>query len=98
MACLPQGLLDAEPSLKAGFAHTRFVVLDEADRLLDATFQSDLKTIFEVRAAPIKATGCCLPALPLCGTGLLTSSKTRGVMSPRAGADILWCLGSAGCF
>ncbi|KAF5834091.1 P-loop containing nucleoside triphosphate hydrolase protein [Dunaliella salina] len=41
------GLLNAEPELKAGFTHTRFVVLDEADRLLDATFQNDLKTIFE---------------------------------------------------
>jgi superfamily II DNA/RNA helicase len=30
--------------------HTRFVVLDEADRLLDATFQNDLKSIFEVSA------------------------------------------------
>lgn len=36
--CL-QGLLTADPTLADGFRRTRFLVLDEADRLLEPTFQ-----------------------------------------------------------
>lgn len=42
--CLfPQGLLDADGALAAGFARVRFLVLDEADRVLDTTFEDDLR-------------------------------------------------------
>ncbi len=34
-----QGLLTADPTLADGFKRTRFLVLDEADRLLEPTFQ-----------------------------------------------------------
>ncbi len=40
-----QDLLDSDGSLAAGFARVRFLVLDEADRLLDATFEGPLRTI-----------------------------------------------------
>ena len=35
----PQGLLTADPGLAKGFAHARFLVLDESDRLLEPTFE-----------------------------------------------------------
>lgn len=38
-----QGLLTADPTLAAGFARARFLVLDEADRLLEPTFEVDIK-------------------------------------------------------
>ncbi len=38
-----QGLLDADGALAAGFARVRFLVLDEADRVLDTTFEDDLR-------------------------------------------------------
>lgn len=34
-----------EPDLAAGFQHTRFLVMDEADRLLEASFEPDLRAI-----------------------------------------------------
>ena len=38
-----QGLLDADAGLAAGMARCRFLVLDEADRVLDSTFEDDLR-------------------------------------------------------
>ncbi|GLC70576.1 hypothetical protein PLESTF_001010400 [Pleodorina starrii] len=40
-----RGLLDADRGLAAGLARTRFLVLDEADRVLDSTFEDDLRGI-----------------------------------------------------
>ena len=34
-----------EPDLAAGFQHTKFLVMDEADRLLEASFEPDLLAI-----------------------------------------------------
>lgn len=34
-----------EPDLAAGFQHTQFLVMDEADRLLEASFEPDLQAI-----------------------------------------------------
>ncbi len=34
-----------EPDLAAGFQHTQFLVMDEADRLLEASFEPDLRSI-----------------------------------------------------
>jgi hypothetical protein len=45
--CL-QGLLTADPTLADGFKRTRFLVLDEADRLLEPTFQVRTCTEFWV--------------------------------------------------
>lgn len=43
--CLTQDLLTTEPDLAAGFQHTKFLVMDEADRLLEASFEPDLRAI-----------------------------------------------------
>lgn len=40
-----QDLLMTEPDLAAGFQHTKFLVMDEADRLLEASFEPDLRAI-----------------------------------------------------
>ncbi|GFR48805.1 hypothetical protein Agub_g10756, partial [Astrephomene gubernaculifera] len=40
-----RGLLDADSGLAAGLARARFLVLDEADRVLDTTFEDDLRRI-----------------------------------------------------
>ncbi|GIL92704.1 hypothetical protein Vretifemale_20211 [Volvox reticuliferus] len=40
-----RGLLDADSGLAACLARTRFLVLDEADRVLDTTFEDDLRRI-----------------------------------------------------
>ena len=40
-----QDLLVTEPDLAAGFQHTKFLVMDEADRLLEASFEADLRAI-----------------------------------------------------
>jgi superfamily II DNA/RNA helicase len=34
-----------EPDLAAGFQHTQFLVMDEADRLLEVSFEPDLRAI-----------------------------------------------------
>ena len=44
----PQGLLAADSGMAAGFARVRFLVLDEADRLLEPTFESELRAILGV--------------------------------------------------
>lgn len=44
MPCV-QDLLTTEPDLAAGFQHTQFLVMDEADRLLEASFEPDLRAI-----------------------------------------------------
>ncbi|KXZ41148.1 hypothetical protein GPECTOR_722g879 [Gonium pectorale] len=46
-----RGLLDADSGLVSGLARCRFLVLDEADRVLDTTFEDDLRRILS-----------CLPA------------------------------------
>lgn len=51
---------------------TRFLVLDEADRMLEPTFENDMATILEVR----------LPAW-LCGTVLAACLAPRGLSSQR---------------
>ncbi|GIL57572.1 hypothetical protein Vafri_12776 [Volvox africanus] len=40
-----RGLLDADSALAACLGRTRFLVLDEADRVLDTTFEDDLRGI-----------------------------------------------------
>lgn len=40
-----QDLLVTEPDLAAGFQHTKFLVMDEADRLLEPSFEPDLRAI-----------------------------------------------------
>lgn len=42
-----QALLMQQPELAQGFLRARFLVLDEADRLLEPTFQAELFTITE---------------------------------------------------
>lgn len=37
--------MDADANLAAGFSRARFLVLDEADRLLDPTFEGALRTV-----------------------------------------------------
>ena len=44
----PQGLLAADSGMAAGFGRVRFLVLDEADRLLEPTFESELRAILQV--------------------------------------------------
>ena len=46
-----QGLLDADSSLAAGFARARYLVLDEADRLLEPSFEAELRGILSVLPA-----------------------------------------------
>jgi len=43
-----KAILDADVQLGKGFCRTSFLVLDEADRLLDASFEPDLETILSV--------------------------------------------------
>ena len=43
-----KAILDADAQLGKGFCRTSFLVLDEADRLLDASFEPDLETILSV--------------------------------------------------
>ena len=50
-AAAPQGLLDADGSLAAGLARTRYLVLDEADRLLEPSFEPELRAILSVLPA-----------------------------------------------
>ena len=38
--------------MAAGFGRVRFLVLDEADRLLEPTFESELRAILQVGAVP----------------------------------------------
>ena len=45
---LTQGLLDADGSLAAGLARTQYLVLDEADRLLEPSFEPELRAIVSV--------------------------------------------------
>ena len=40
-----QDLLTTEPDLAAGFQNTQFLVMDEADRLLEPSFEPDLRAI-----------------------------------------------------
>lgn len=40
-----KGLLDADSTLKASFSRVKFLVLDEADRLLEPSFADELRTI-----------------------------------------------------
>jgi len=48
---LTQGLLDADSDLAAGLARTRYLVLDEADRLLEPSFEPELRAILSVLPA-----------------------------------------------
>jgi hypothetical protein len=50
LSCPLQGLLVADATLADGFKRTRFLVLDEADRLLEPTFQ--------VQSVPLHAGQC----------------------------------------
>ena len=50
-----QGLLDADPNLSKVFARTRFLVMDEADRLLEPGFGEELRPI--LTALPDAASG-----------------------------------------
>lgn len=43
--CVAQGLLDADGSLSKVFSRARFLVLDEADRLLEPSFADELRTV-----------------------------------------------------
>ena len=44
----PQGLLDADASLGPAFSRARFLVLDEADRLLEPSFEPELETVLSL--------------------------------------------------
>ncbi len=67
------GLLAAEPALGAGFRRAAFLVLDEADRLLDPTFEPELAAI--------------LPLLPARRQTLLfTATMTRALGALQAAA------------
>ena len=46
-----QGLLDADSSLAAGLARARYLVLDEADRLLEPSFEPELRAILSALPA-----------------------------------------------
>ena len=39
--------MGSHPDLAAGFAHCQFVVLDEADRLLESSFEAELRVILQ---------------------------------------------------
>eukprot|EP00775_Hariotina_reticulata_P006637 gene6637-6864_t len=41
-------LIESDRSLADGFARVKFLVMDEADRLLDASFEADLRTLLAV--------------------------------------------------
>jgi len=43
-----RGLLDLDPELGRGFGRVAFLVLDEADRLLEPSFEDDLSSILEI--------------------------------------------------
>eukprot|EP00877_Chromochloris_zofingiensis_P012977 jgi/Chrzof1/7933/Cz02g41230.t1 len=43
-----QGLLENDVTLKKGFSRTKFLVLDEADRLLDPSFEDALRSVLSV--------------------------------------------------
>uniref|UniRef100_A0A061REB1 ATP-dependent RNA helicase DDX49/DBP8 n=1 Tax=Tetraselmis sp. GSL018 TaxID=582737 RepID=A0A061REB1_9CHLO len=47
-----KALIDHDPDIKAAFRRTAFLVLDEADRLLEPSFEEELSTI--LRAVPTK--------------------------------------------
>ena len=46
-----QGLLEADPYLGKSFSRTRFLVLDEADRLLEPSFEPELRFILSLLPA-----------------------------------------------
>eukprot|EP00897_Mesotaenium_endlicherianum_P007253 jgi/Mesen1/6556/ME000334S05894 len=48
--------LDSDPGVAAAFAHTKFLVLDEADRLLDAGFERELRGLL-ARLPPASSIG-----------------------------------------
>jgi hypothetical protein len=48
---LPQGLFDLNAELTRGFARARFLVLDEADRLLEPSFEAELAAILALLPA-----------------------------------------------
>jgi ATP-dependent RNA helicase DDX49/DBP8 len=48
---LCQDLLDCDQSLAAAFCNTRFLVLDEADRMLDSSFEPALRAVLAVMPA-----------------------------------------------
>lgn len=68
-ACVPQGLLDADPNLAKSFSRAAFLVLDEADRLLDAGVQPSTAALKELYSMPY--------ARPLCITGDCNSLMDR---------------------
>ncbi|KAJ3673397.1 hypothetical protein LUZ60_006771 [Juncus effusus] len=43
-----RALIQLDPDLAAVFSRTKFLVLDEADRVLDANFESELRVIFQI--------------------------------------------------
>ncbi len=47
--CTPclQDLVGSHPDLAAGFARCQFLVLDEADRLLESSFEAELRVILQ---------------------------------------------------
>ena len=67
-----QGLFEADAGLAAGFGRARYLVLDEADRLLEPTFEGELRAI--------------LRALPAARQTLLFSATmTRSLVALQAG-------------
>lgn len=46
--CSPQGLLDADSTLGPAFSRARFLVLDEADRLLEPSFEAELEAVLRL--------------------------------------------------
>ena len=48
-----RALLEMDADLARGFSRARFLVLDEADRLLEPSFESELAVVLQV------STNCC---------------------------------------
>lgn len=46
-----QDIMDNESDLVPAFKYCRFLVLDEADRLLEPSFEEDLRTILQILPA-----------------------------------------------
>ena len=84
LSVLPdQDLLTADTGLAAGFGRARFLVLDEADRLLEKSFEGELAVI--AGALPERRQTLLLSATLTRSMGLLQASALRGAYLFRVG-------------
>jgi ATP-dependent RNA helicase DDX49/DBP8 len=70
-----QDLLTADASLAEGFKRVRFLVLDEADRLLEPTFESELRII--AGALPVRRQTLLFSATLTRSLALLQASSLK---------------------